>query len=190
MSTRGLYGFRKNGIDKTTYNHSDSYPSYLGRHIAEFCASTSTDEMNNLYDRIELVDEHSKPTLDQVMKYVGYYDSAVSRGTAEDWYCLLRDLQGNLTELKKINGTIHMIDSVNFIKDSLFCEYAYIINLDTKVLEFWVGFQKEPDEGNRYGTESDDGYYPCKLKYEFDLEGFDANVATETMCDIENELYG
>ena len=30
MSTRGIYGFRKNGEDKLTYNHYDSYFSYLG----------------------------------------------------------------------------------------------------------------------------------------------------------------
>ena len=36
MGTRGLYGFRKNGVDKVTYNHYDSYPEYLGRNILEF----------------------------------------------------------------------------------------------------------------------------------------------------------
>ena len=35
MGTRGLYGFRKNGVDKTTYNHFDSYPDGLGADVIE-----------------------------------------------------------------------------------------------------------------------------------------------------------
>ena len=35
MGTRGLYGFRKNGIDKLTYNHLDSYPDWLGKKVVE-----------------------------------------------------------------------------------------------------------------------------------------------------------
>ena len=36
MGTRGLYGFRKNGVDKVTYNHWDSYPDGLGKQILRF----------------------------------------------------------------------------------------------------------------------------------------------------------
>ena len=36
MSTRGLWGFRKNDKDMLTYNHSDSYPEWLGKKICEF----------------------------------------------------------------------------------------------------------------------------------------------------------
>ena len=36
MGTRGLWGFRKDGKDKLTYNHFDSYPDCLGHTIVEF----------------------------------------------------------------------------------------------------------------------------------------------------------
>lgn len=36
MSTRGAVIFRIDGKDKTIYNHSDSYPSWLGREVALF----------------------------------------------------------------------------------------------------------------------------------------------------------
>ncbi len=161
MGTRGLYGFRKNGIDKVTYNHYDSYPSYLGDIMATFCKNTSVEEMNKIFDRIVLVDEESKPTKKQIDECMKYYNSTVSTGDVEDWYCLLREAQGNPDAYK--DGLKYMINSQNFIYDSLFCEYAYIINLDTNCLEFWLGFQKEPCENNRYGAEIEDGYYPCKL---------------------------
>lgn len=161
MGTRGCYGFRKNGIDKLTYNHFDSYPDCLGYDVVQFCKETSIEEMNKIFDRIILVEEDSKPTVEQIAECMKYYNGDVSTRTPEDWYCLLREAQGDLNVYK--NGLKYMIDNHDFIKDSLFCEYAYIINLDTNDLEFWVGFQHEPDTNNRYGTEQDDGYYPCKM---------------------------
>lgn len=168
MGTRGCYGFRKNGIDKLTYNHFDSYPDGLGRDVVKFCKETSIEEMNEIFDRIILIDENSKPTAEQIVECMKYYNGDVSTRTQEDWYCLLRETQGNLSVYK--NGLKYMIDNNDFIKDSLFCEFAYIINLDTNCLEFWVGFQHEPDAGNRYGTKEGDGYYPCKMVAEYPLE--------------------
>lgn len=161
MGTRGCYGFRKNGIDKLTYNHFDSYPDCLGHDVVQFCKETSIEEMNEIFDKTILVDENSKPTAEQIVECMEYYNGDVSTRTPEDWYCLLREAQGNLNVYR--NGLRYMIDNHDFIKDSLFCEYAYIINLDTNCLEFWRGFQHEPDENNRYGTEEDSGYYPCKM---------------------------
>ena len=168
MGTRGCYGFRKNGIDKLTYNHFDSYPDYLGRKIVEFCKETSIKKMNEIFNKIILVDENTKPTKEQITECLNYYNGNVSNQTVDDWYCLLREAQGDIDVYK--NGLRYMIDDHDFIKNSLFCEYAYIINLDTNSLEFWVGFQKEPDVTNRYGTEKEDGYYPCKMVAYYPIE--------------------
>lgn len=171
MGTRGLYGFRKNGVDKTTYNHYDSYPNCLGHTIVEFCKTTSIEEMHEIFDGIIMVDEYTTPTQTQVTECIEYYDGNVSVGSPEDWYCLLREAQGNPNVYK--HGLKYMIDNSGFIKNSLFCEYAYIVNLDTNCLEFWVGFQKEPDYDNRYGTETSDNmdkYYPCKMIGEYSFE--------------------
>jgi hypothetical protein len=168
MSTRGLYGVRKNGVDKCTYNHFDSYPSGLGSDVVRFCANNSVEELNKFFDNIVLVLEDSIPTESQIKECqkAGYVDLSVSSQSNDDWYCLLRNLQGNFKEYQKCidsNSKIYMTDSIDFIQDSLFCEYAYIINLDDEVLEFYEGFQKEPQVDNRYGTKEDRGYYPCKL---------------------------
>ena len=182
MSTRGLYGFRKNGIDKLTYNHSDSYPDWLGDAMITFCKNTSIEEMNAIFNRIVLVDEHDKPTKKQIEECIKYYNGNVGTQKVEDWYCLLRNTQGNLNVYK--DGLKYMIDSQDFIYDSLFCEYAYIINLDEECLEFYVGFQKTPEEFNRYGTESDDGYYHCKIVAEFWLN----DIVNSTVEDIVEDM--
>lgn len=186
MGTRGCYGFRKNGVDKLTYNHWDSYPDCLGETMAEFCKTTSIDEMNEIFDRIVLVDENSRPTKAQIVECIEYYNGDVSEQKVEDWYCLLREAQGNPNVYKR--GLRYMNDNGNFIKDSLFCEFAYIINLDTNCLEFWVGFQKEPCENNRYGTETHDdmgGYYPCKMVSYYPL---DAKQTVQEIIDDMNNM--
>lgn len=61
MSTRGLYGFYKNGVNKLTYNHSDSCPSGLGNNILSFLKNMDINELNNIFDNIQLVDESDYP---------------------------------------------------------------------------------------------------------------------------------
>ena len=164
MGTRGLYGFRKNETDKISYNHCDSYPEGLGVDIMRFVRNHSNEEMNELYDRIIMVDERDKPTFEekQNCRKNASVDLNVSSGSEDDWYCLLRGMQGDLEKLYQCEFP-YMIDNKDFIKDSLFCEYAYIINLDTNMLEYYEGFQKEPQDGNRYGEEANgNGYYPCR----------------------------
>lgn len=189
MGTRGLYGFRKNGVDKLTYNHYDSYPSCLGEAMVEFCKETSIEEMNEIFDKLILVVENSTPTKEQITECAEFYDGGVSTGKIDDWYCLLREAQGNPNVYK--HGLRYMIDNQNFINDSLFCEYAYIINLDTNCLEFWVGFQKKPCEGNRYGTIGQDdwanscSYYPCKMVAYYSLDTIDI-YSVQTLIDSMN----
>lgn len=80
------------------------------------------------------------------IRYKQFFDSSVSTG--EDWYSLLRNTQGNLEAYRDTN-LVHMIDDRNFMQDSLFCEWAYIYNIDDECLEIYRGFQDMPQE-NRY----------------------------------------
>jgi len=167
MGTRGVYGFRKNGVDKLTYNHFDSYPDWLGEKVIEFLEGKSISRLHEIFDQIEMVDESGHATAEQVEECKQWLDVGVSSGDPHEWYCLLRKAQGDLSVYDK--GLKYMADSSGFILNSLFCEFGYIINLDTEELEFWVGFQKKPCEDNRYGTELFHGYYPCKLVKSYDL---------------------
>ncbi len=69
--------------------------------------------------------------------------------------CVGHQAQGNL---KAFNyGVRHIIDSQDFIQDSLFCEWGYVINLDDRTVEVYTGFQKHPDKKSRYQIEKPDG---------------------------------
>lgn len=174
MSTRGLYGIRKNGIDKCTYNHSDSYPSWLGERVLSFCKNNTIEKLENFFEQIIMITEDDTPTEEQIQfcKDNGFVDFSVSNGSEQDWYCLLRNLQGNFEIYQQCIDEqlkVFMTDGIDFIKESLFCEHAYIINLDTKMLEYYKGFQKVPQKNNRYGIDKSGNYYPCKLMVEIPL---------------------
>ena len=174
MSTRGLWGFYKNGITKATYNHFDSYPEGLGNNILKFIDETCNEQLNGVFNKIVMVDENKKPSKKHIEKYSKYLDLNVSNQTNEDWYCLLRNTQGN--PFVYLDEVDHMTDGQDFIHNSLFCEYAYIINLDENVLEFYTGFNKIPQskEENRYFNEDDKpndmGYVTCKIALKIPFE--------------------
>ncbi|HBD95376.1 MAG TPA: hypothetical protein DC057_14505 [Spirochaetia bacterium] len=149
MGTRGVYGFYKDNVDKLTYNHSDSYPSWLGKEIVNFVKSTSIEELNQIFDKIILVDEDDEPTAEQIKDCEEFTNLGVSNQSIYDWYCLLREAQGNLSAYK--SDLRYMIDGKDFIKDSLFCEWGYVINLTSNILEIYKGCQrKRNSKNNRY----------------------------------------
>lgn len=142
MSTRGSWGFRINEEDYLAYNHYDSYPTGLGNKIIGFCNSHTLIELEQIFNRIE---------------WASYFDNSFIDFVDIDWSSKY------ITVTKDSNN--------DFIKDSLFCEYAYIINLDTKKLEYYKGYQDQPDKENRFGIEKQKDYdfYPCKKIKEFTL---------------------
>ena len=159
MGTRGAYGFRIGGADKVTYNHFDSYPDGLGLDIVRFIQETDSAELVGIALETELVDLDSTPTAEQIAKCrnAGTVNLGVSEQSEDDWYCLLRGAQGELGTLREAP---YMIEGASFLADSLFCEWAYIINLDAGTLEIYKGFNKNPLAAGRYAETEDerDGY--------------------------------
>lgn len=158
MSTRGAVGFKVNGKYKAAYNHFDSYPYGLGEDVVEFARYLSK---NNLVEQcrrnaanMSMVDENATPTQVQKEKLLPFADLQVGRRSEDDFYCLFRNLQGSKILYEIAKGTIDcMLDGTNFLKDSLFCEYAYIINLDDETIQFFKGFQKSLDPNTPFSDE-------------------------------------
>jgi hypothetical protein len=184
MGTRGLLGVTIDGEKKWTYNHYDSYPDGLGDDVVRFIQHTlGNPQMEHLnwkkfkdnIKKVKMVEEGSKPSQKEIWRYKRsmFCDLNVSNQSEEDWYCLLRHAQG-ITGLEQIflGNLEHMIESQEFMNDSLWCEYAYVIDLDTSHLEVYEGFQKT--EGNMETVTRPDGstfetqkYDPCKLVKSF-----------------------
>ena len=182
MSTRGLIGFRKGEIDKLAYNHSGSEPDSLGLKILKELRDVK--DWGAVRQRIDSL--HNVPETRKLDEYSSIAETEIRRhspdlkysGTPKDIYGLYQPLQGTLKPYLEGKLTF-MPDASDFIYDSLHCDWAYITNLDSGLLEVWKGSQLEPDsednrvveEPNRYGHEADQmGYYPCAMVRDYDLQ--------------------
>jgi len=137
MGTRGAWGFVLNGSERLTYNHFDSYPSGLGIDLLAWARQADWDKVREQVMNMTIVDEDGTPTEDEREQVAEYTDTHVSTGS--DWYSALRHTQG---DPEKTLRSGFMTDGSAFPLDSLFCEYAYVFNLDDGTFEVYQGFQK------------------------------------------------
>lgn len=176
MGTRGAIGFRIDGQDKIAYNHFDSYPSELGDDAVSFIRgwlADGRDKMRAAVRALTVIDTDAKPTAEQKERLAPIADLGVSEKSLDDWYCLLRNLQGDLGGYLK-HGLIP--DGHDFMRDSLFCEWAYVVNMDDFSFEVYRGFQKSPHTDGRYSAlEPGAGYYPVALLKAFALDDIPQN---------------
>jgi len=184
MSTRGILGFLADGKLTVTYNHSDSYPAGLGSNVAEFVAGLATAKAiakaKKQATSLRVVKEGDKPTEQEKKDLAKFADLGVSSGTLDEWYCLLRKSQGDIPAMFEAGV---MIDGLAFAASSLFCEWGYVVNFDTKKVEVYRGFQSEPHAKGRFATlpiekeRLGTQYYPIALLMEFPFESVVKDMA-------------
>jgi hypothetical protein len=181
VTSQGLIGFHIRDVDKLAHNAYNSTPDKLGLSIYnEVLAVTDWDEV---YDRVKGL--NAVPETSQIDLNDGLLFSELRRHFPEkqfnshprDYHELFSPLQGSLAPY--LDGRLSYIpDASDFIHDSRFCDWAYIVNLDTQEFEVWMGRQIEPEhegirlteEENRYGTKADRmGYYPCMMYQAYNL---------------------
>ena len=85
-----------------------------------------------------------------------------------------RDVGGTILTMIMFDVRRVLHNQLDFAKESLFCEWAYVVDFDNGKFEVYEGFNKEPlTENDRFyfdGYKEDDGYYPVKKIAEFDLD--------------------
>jgi hypothetical protein len=125
-------------------------------------AEQGIKRIQKLARTLQVVKEETVPTKKQIQQLGKFADCSVATGKKTDWYVLLHKLQGDMQNILKV-GVI--LDAANFMKDSLFCEWAYIWNLDDEVFEVYIGWQKKAHRKGRYIVDKPDesGYYGVAL---------------------------
>lgn len=169
MGTRGLWGYIEHDEPKLTYNHFDSYPSGLGSAVLNHLRGCDLDQLKERVNALRIVTEDGdKPTAEDVKRLAEFAEDGYGWGTPEqggtwEWYTLLRHTQGDPEATLKAGV---MIDGEEFAEDSLFCEWAYVVDLDAGTFEIYRGFQREPHNEGRFITDEtipSEGYWPVRL---------------------------
>lgn len=195
MGTRGFVGFNANDRETISYNHWDSYPSGLGLTVLSFVRHLNTDTENHyreLAANLKHVNEDVPPTRDQVVELIKYSDLAVSSRDAEDWYCLLRNTHGNPSAILSCGYAEH---NSEWPKDSLFCEWGYMVDFDARKFEVYEGFQTTPPQFGRWAGQSPrpryegdtGGYHAVELKATYDFDDLPTDEAFTALLEPQEE---
>lgn len=133
MSTNGVITFRIDGTDKTVYNHSDSYPSWLGVRVLEGLKSevVTPDAVRAL----RVVTEDTPPTAEDRAQLAPWTCNGCG-APDEHWYRLLRETQGDIVATMKAGVILDASQD--------FYHFRYVIDLDA--LTFAVYDDEPPAE--------------------------------------------
>jgi len=184
MGTRNLTCVVMDGEYKVAqYGQWDGYPSGQGITILNFlrekyepkkfrealkrCVFLTPEQVQNTWTQSGANPESSLVSLDIADKHTKVFPA------------LSRDTGGKILELiQESENAIGLDNDVEFAKDSLFCEWAYVIDLDKGTFEVYSGFNKQPlDKSERFYAEKprdrangEPGeYYPIRLVHAYKL---------------------
>jgi hypothetical protein len=180
MGTRNLTVLVSEGeIKIAQYGQWDGYPDYMGINILKFLREFDVEIMKKQVKNVTFVDENKQKEIDLYLKEIGstngYLNNEQSDLYNEKYKFLNRSIGSDILEMvydEEYNKPMLLNNSITFSGDSLFCEWAYVIDLDKNLFEVYEGFNKnelnENDRFFKYTIENEE-YRPIKLKKEFPL---------------------
>lgn len=136
MGTRHLTMIISNGETKVAqYGQWDGYPEGQGATVLEFLKSCDIDLFRNKVNSLRWITEAEAGRLNSADNWSGDYPY-LSRDTGAQ---ILNAIQYG--EIRKRESVIScevefLVDSSDFVNDSLFCEWAYVVDLDKIHLRF------------------------------------------------------
>lgn len=200
MGTRNLTMVidRKGQTKIAQYGQWDGYPSGQGVTILHFIKKQNNLKMleqilgnTKFYNKCDDINDY----LQQYDNRSPQYSNDPDNRTAQDKYwfnnLISRDIGGGILEnISNIDvnllpeehkKTIYLYDDSEFGKDSLMCEFAYIINLQTNKFIVLSGFNTDKsNEYNLFATNQADvdnacknistKYYGCKILKEYSID--------------------
>jgi len=159
------------------YGQWDGYPEGNGVKILTFLRKAKMDKFKEKLKAVRFSTKEDENKVDEFLKSIGCKDGWMNMNQAEKYHkafpYLSRNIGASILDLvyNSNDKEIVLQDSSDFAGDSLFCEWAYVIDLDKKVLEVYEGFNQRPlGKTQRFkdaAVEKDSQYTPvrCVKKY-------------------------
>jgi hypothetical protein len=181
MGTRGLTMVVSKGKTRVAqYGQWDHYPSGQGRTALEFLRDVDFKQFAKKLYRCKFVKRKKQKEIDFFLEYIGSKNGWMTMAQSElfknQFPYLSRDHGAGILRMimESEDKEIWLNDQTNFAADSLFCEYAYVIDLDKRTFEIYSGFNKsEVDPSERFAylngkTENDYGVIRHMKTYSLD----------------------
>lgn len=179
MGTRHLTIVQLNNEYKVAqYGQWDGYPSGQGKTVHRFLKNADLSKFKEQLKKVRFVND------DEIGKM---YEEAGVKIDEGGWISIgdAQKFKNRFPQLDRDMGAgvlWHVLDSkddeillentITFAGNSLFCEWAWLINLDTEELEVYTGFNKEPlPDGAKFKgvkrLEDNTEYYEISLLHSF-----------------------
>ncbi|OEY96073.1 hypothetical protein BJD20_13300 [Acinetobacter proteolyticus] len=166
------------------YGQWDGYPSGQGSGILDFLKSDFDKELF-----LSKLSQTFEATNDQITQWYkdagntrtdGMVDYDISKKFSSMFPSLSRDTGSDILKIiQDSEQPVPLRFDKGFAADSLFCEWAYVIDLDKNTFEVFEGFNKEPlDESERFYSlpvEEGSKYQPVKHLHTFHLDALPSN---------------
>lgn len=169
MGTRHLIAVQiDNEYKVAQYGQWDGYPSGQGIRILKFLQMV---DLNDFAKAVRACNAISEDYLDRLWESFGAVNGMISFENADRFSKayphLSRDTGSKILGLimQARDEGLLLRNSIEFAADSLFCEWAYVIDLDQNTFEVYEGFNKTPlapDERFSYLTLHGNEYHPVK----------------------------
>lgn len=190
MGTRNLTIVVSNNKTKVAqYGQWDGYPSGQGMTALSFLRRADLKQFKKQVDKLEFFNKTEIEKIDKNESWEKY--PYLSRDLGAEILNVIHlgqyKTHGAKSPIKV--GIQKLINQEDFVKDSLFCEWAYVIDLDKNTFEVYKGFNKSPLNKNErfYSKEPDSGgYYPVELLKSYSLDDLPDNDEFEKLGDSED----
>lgn len=198
MGTRGLTIVHHEGKYKLSqYGQWDHYPGGQGLTILDFLR----DKLRGSFvtQKLPLLYEPDEATIKQWYADAGAAPDSqwVSMDIADKFKAahptMDRDMGGKILEyIQNADGPVPVRIDVDFAADSLFCEFAYVVDFDSNKFEVFKGFNTEQPltEADRFyhlplreaAKSSGEQYYPVRLLASFDIDNLPTKEEFLVIC--------
>jgi hypothetical protein len=167
MGTRHLIAVKlDNDLKVAQYGQWDGYPDGQGVSVLTFLRSLAGDRRDDFASKVRALRWATADDLSKAQAEI----EASGKSVAMTFPEYSRDTSADLLHLIDVGRVTVVKDDRSFAGDGLFCEWAYLVDLDKNTLEVYEGFQQGTVHGyfanyERGGSE----YAPVTLRQSFDL---------------------
>lgn len=186
MGTRGLTAVMFGGEYRIAqYGQWDHYPGGQGIVALDFCRTWLTDPVkesqfvsNMMACRWISIEEIRQTYRDVGADGSGLVTLKQAEAFLQIYPLINRDLGADVLFIIAERGPGALQNSIEFAGDSLFCEYAYVIDLDKRTFEVYRGFNEQPlDESERFAkiARTKNNYHQVRHVATFSLDNLPSN---------------